>query len=527
MCQPVRSPRRRGAGLAVIAALALAAAPAQGAETTPPQASALPVPDGQIDKAIAQLDGLAAQLMAETGIPGLAVAVVRDGRTAYAKGFGVRKAGEPAKVDADTVFQIASLSKPVTGTIVAHEVAAGRVAWDTPVTLHLPWFKLKDPWVTTHVTIADLLSHRSGLPDHAGDALEDLGFNQRQVLERLRLLPLAPFRISYAYTNFGFTAAAEAVAAAAKTEWPALAEAALYKPLGMNATSSRFADFEKRPNRAVGHVRVGGGWQARYQRQPDAQSPAGGVSSSVNDLARWMAMLLASGTYEGRQIMPAKALLPAITGQIISSHSFAADARPGLYGFGFNVGSSAAGRVVVSHSGGFALGAGTHVAIIPSLGVGIVVLTNAQPIGAAETLASQFTDLVQVGRIERDWFTAYQPLMRPLYAPVGSVAGKPRPARPATAAALARYAGDYASGYYGPAQVMARDDRLVLKLGPAGATYPLSHWDGNAFTFVPSSENQPDGSVALATFKGDGRTGFRTLTIDYLDEEGLGTFARK
>ncbi|MFD2030285.1 serine hydrolase domain-containing protein [Ancylobacter dichloromethanicus] len=180
-------------------------------------------------------------------------------------------------MDADTVFQLASLSKAVAGTVVAHEVGARTVSWETPVIQHLPWFRLKDQWVSEHATIADLMSHRSGLPDHGGDILEDIGFDRRAVLERLRLLPLEPFRISYAYTNFGFTAGAEAVAVAAGKDWATLSEDVLYTPLGMTSTSSRFADFDKRANKAVNHVRVNGSFVHKYQREPDAQSPAGGV----------------------------------------------------------------------------------------------------------------------------------------------------------------------------------------------------------------------------------------------------------
>ncbi|MDZ4051717.1 MAG: serine hydrolase domain-containing protein, partial [Phenylobacterium sp.] len=233
-------------------------------------------------------------------------------------------------------------------------------SWTTPVVKYLPSFQLNDPWVTANVTIGDLLSHRSGLPDHAGDALEDLGYNERQVLERLRLLQLAPFRVTYAYTNFGFTAAGAAVAAAASKDWPTLAEQVLYKPLGMDVTSSRFSDFEKRTNRAAGHVKVDGIFQAKYQRRPDEQAPAGGVSSSASDLARWMALILQNGTFEGREIVAAKALLPAITAQTISSHSFAPDARPDYYGFGFGVGITPAGRTAIKHSGAFALGRVQH-----------------------------------------------------------------------------------------------------------------------------------------------------------------------
>ncbi len=457
----------------------------------------------------------------------MAVAVVRDGRTVYAKGFGVRKMGAPETVDAGTVFQIASLSKPVTATVVARQVQAGNVGWDTPVVKHLPWFKLKEPWITSHVTVGDLLSHRSGLPDHGGDALEDLGFDRRQVLERLRMLPLAPFRISYAYTNFGFTAAAESAAVASGKDWATLAEDVLFKPLGMNATSARFADFEKRANRALGHVKAGDTFQHRYQRQPDAQAPAGGVSSSVNDLARWLAMLTQGGLAEGRAFIDRKALLPALSAQVFSSPARTFTARPGFYGYGFNVSATPAGRMSFSHSGAFAMGAGTNLVILPSAGVGIVVLTNAQPTGAAEALAAEFMDLVQFGKIERDWYVAYNAALAPISAPVGSLVGKSRPASPAAAAELSAYAGSYANDYYGPAQAIRRDDGLALKLGPKGSEFRLTHWDGNTFTFTPSGENAPDGSISLATFKAPAKGRFRELTIEYLNREGLGTFRRK
>ncbi len=384
---------------------------AQAADPSPSQVSAVPIPQAQIDKAIGQLDSLAAAILEKSKIPGMAVAVVRDGRVVYAKGFGVKKIGEPALIDTDTVFQIASLSKSLAASVVARQVGAGIVAWDTPIVKHLPWFRLKDPWVTSHVTIGDLMSHRSGLPDHGGDSLEDLGFDRRQVLERLRLLPLAPFRISYAYTNFGFTAAAEAVAVASGKDWATLSEEALYKPLGMNATSSRFADFEKRQNRAQGHALIDGVFRAKYQRRPDLQSPAGGVSSSVNDMARWLAMITQGGKFEGRELIDAKALLAAMSAQTISNHSDALDARPGFYGYGFNVHSTAAGRISIGHSGGFSLGAGTNFAFLPSVGIGIVVLTNAAPVGAAETLATEFMDLVQFDKIERDWLAGYSRLL--------------------------------------------------------------------------------------------------------------------
>ena len=158
------------------------------------------LPDNAVDNAVAKLDGLVDDLMKKSGIPGMAVAVVHGGKTVYAKGFGVKdvRNGDAAenRVDADTVFQLASMSKPLGATVVAHQVSQGAVTWDTPIVDKLPWFALADPAVTRMVTIGDMYSHRSGLPDHAGDMLENLGYDRRYVLDHLRALPLAQFRIS-------------------------------------------------------------------------------------------------------------------------------------------------------------------------------------------------------------------------------------------------------------------------------------------------------------------------------------------
>lgn len=512
--------------LAVVALLVAGGNPVDAEELPPPQVAGVPIPDGQIERAIGQLDTLAPAILERSGIPGLAVAVVRDGKTVYAKGFGLRRIGERQPVDADTVFQIASLSKSIGATVVAHQVGAGVVKWDTPLVTYLPWFELNDPWITKHVTIGDMYAHRSGLPDHAGDDLEDLGYDRRQILQRLRFAPLRAFRDQYAYTNFGLTAAAEAVAVASARDWATLSEEVLYRPLGMSATSSRYADYAARDNRAVLHVRTAGGFEPKYQRRPDAQSPAGGVSSNVRDLARWMAMVLDGGTYQGHEIVAGDALLPAITPRIVSSRAYAADARASFYGYGFGVSVQPSGRVALSHSGAFSLGAGTNYVLIPSAHVGIVILTNASPGGAAEALGMQFSDLVQFGKVTRDWFAAYAALLAPISAPFGARVGKPAPADPAPALDLAVYAGTYANDYYGDAVIIRQRDGLMLKIGPAQAEFAFTHLDGNVFTFAPRGENASEGSISTATFTTDPSGKVTALTIELFDQAGIGTFKR-
>jgi CubicO group peptidase (beta-lactamase class C family) len=502
--------------------------PADNGEPLPPpnETAGVAIPAGQIDAAVNRVDELARELMVKSGIPGMSVAVVYDGRKVFAAGYGVRKVGEPAAVDADTVFQLASVSKSVGSTVVAHQVGEKAVAWDDPIVKYLRWFKLSDPWVTTHVTIADMYAHRSGLPDHAGDLLEEIGYDRRQILERLRYLPLEPFRSTYEYTNFGVTTGAEAVAAAAHTDWATLSERVLYRPLRMDSTSSRYADFVARSNRAWGHVRQGDAYVARYQRQPDAQSPAGGVSSSANDMAKWLAMVLANGSADGQSIVAPQALLPAITPQIISRAATAPDARADMYGYGFNVNVQPSGRTNINHSGAFALGAGTTFAMIPSAHVGIVVLTNAAPIGVAETLAAQFMDLVQFGHITRDWYTGYKTLFKPYSEPAGSLVGKQPPANAAPARRAAAYTGRYVNKYFGEARVVQEDGALALVMGPDAVRHPLRHWDGDRFVIDMQSENFEPGSVSAVDFMGAGPRANR-MTVELLDADHVGSFVRR
>ncbi|RSS76914.1 serine hydrolase, partial [Streptomyces sp. WAC06614] len=393
----MRTARSLGvAGLVV----ALAAGPASAAPSPPPPPRPQ-IGDAQLRTALDRLDGYVTDGMKRTGVPGVAVAVVHRDKVVYLKGFGVRQAGRPERIDPDTVFQIASVSKPIASTVVAGTF--GRAEdWDRH--RDLPGFALKDPWVSAHVTTADLFSHRSGLPDHAGDLLEDLGYDQSYILGHLRLEPLAPFRASYAYTNFGMTAAAEAVARDHGTTWEKLSQDTLFKPAGMTRTATTYQAYAARPDRAVTHVRAdGGGWTPGPARVPDAQAAAGGVSSTARDLARWMRLQLGDGRLDGRQVVAAAPLERTHVPAIVSQPPATPTARAGFYGLGWNVSYDDAGRLRLSHSGAFALGANTNVTMLPLEELGIVVLTNAAPAGLADAVALDFFDTAEHGKATTDW----------------------------------------------------------------------------------------------------------------------------
>ena len=163
----------------------------------------------------------------------------------------------------------------MTSTVLAGLVDDGVIGWDDPAHPFAPDLVLSDPWVTDHVTFADLYSHRSGLPSDVGDVLEVLGYDRDEVLARLRFAPLAPFRASYGYTNFGMTAAGDAAAKAAGVSFEDLVQQQLLQPAGMTSTTVSYADFEAQPDRSAIHVRIGGTWVRGPTRIPDAQAPAG------------------------------------------------------------------------------------------------------------------------------------------------------------------------------------------------------------------------------------------------------------
>lgn len=513
-------------GCLIAAAILLAStisSAAQNGERPPSEATAVTVPEGQIDRAVSSLDGLADDLLRKTGVPGMAVAAVHDDRIVYLKGFGVRKVGYPQRVDVNTVFELASLAKPVGASVIAGAVGEGAVKWTDPVAKHLPGFTLSNPYVGRTVTIADMYAHRSGLPDHAGDLLEDLGYGRGYILKHLSLEPLAPFRISYAYTNFGVTAAAQAVANAEHTSWENLSQRLLYSPLGMTSTSSRYADFERAANHASLHIRVGNRWFAKYMRDADAQSPAGGVSSSARDMAQWLRFELADGKYNSKQIVSTDALLVTRVPAITKGPPASPIARASFYGLAMDVAYDQAGRLRLSHSGAFASGAATTVLMLPSEHLGIVVLTNGMPIGVAEALSNEFLDLAEFGKSQRDWFAIYSPLMAAMYHNPSKLAGQT--ARPSTPAfSDDAYTGRYANSYYGTARVLGRGGRLVLLLGPQPKAFTLSRWDGNTFAYYPTGESAA-GISAVTFVVGPARRATK-MTVENLNENGLGTFVR-
>ena len=478
--------------------------------------------------ALPELESSAQHVIDTDGVPGLAIAVVYRDEVLFAKGFGVRLAGGDQRVEADTVFQLASLSKPVASTVVAALVSDRAVVWDARITDIDPEFQLAEPYPTAHVTVRDLFAHRSGLSGNAGNDLEALGFTRDEIMRRLRYLkPASSFRSAYAYSNFGITQGALAAAKAAGLSWEEAAEARLYKRLGMASTSSRHSDFLARTNRASLHVRFNGAWTALATRDPDGQSPAGGVSSTVRDLAQWMRLELAKGRWAGEPLIDADAIAPTHAPHTDRGRH-PVSGVPAFYGLGWNVEYRSYGTVW-GHAGAFSQGARTVVSLVPSHDLGIVVLTNAFPTGVPEGIGDRFLEQVMGGDTERDWLGEWNALFASLFGPAIEVAKKTyshRPADASPALPLSAYAGTYANAYLGTVSAAVEaDGALMLRLGPNGArSFPLTHFNRDLFIYYPYPE-MPDLAVAATFAIGPGRKALH-LTLDDLNDSGQGELPR-
>src|SRR2546421_7041868 len=481
----------------------------------------------QVTRAIQELEKLAQKQIQENALPGLAIAVVFQDKSVYAKGFGVRDTSGKSSVDADTVFQLASLSKPIGSTVVAELVGEGKITWDSKLSVLDPTFAMFDPWVTREITIRDMYAHRSGLPEHAGDLLEDLGFTRAEILHRLRYQhPASSFRSHYAYTNFGMTEGAIAAAKAYNVKGENASEQKLYRPLEMSSTSSRYTDFMARRNKALGHVLVAGKWVQKFKRDPDAQSQTGAVRYSVNDLTKWLQLQLANGKFEGKQIVDEKALAETHHPQMLTGFNPFTQ-LPTFYGLGWNVSYDPEGRLRLNHSVAFGLGAATYVGLVPGEQLGIGVLTNAYPLGIAEALGTTFLDIALYGKPSQEWFALFkQVYSNP--AAIGTVLGfdysKP-PASSASALKNSAYFGRYTNDYFGGISIIEKGGGLAIGQGPKNQTFPMKHYDRDTFTYETEGENAVGTSGITFTIGPDGKA--TQVVVENLNVRGEGTFKRE
>lgn len=467
------------------------------------------------------------QVRAAAGTPGMAIAVVENGKVVLARGFGVRKINTPGKVDADTIFMIGSTGKALTTAALATLVDAGKIGWDDKVIDHLPNFQMYDAWVTREMTVRDLLVHRSGLGLGQGDLLmvPRGKLSREEVMQRLRYMkPATSFRSAYAYDNILYIVAGHLIEAVSGQTWEDYMRDHVFRPAGLRDAAADMQTQLARPNRAFPHGRVGGpvrgdGAQQlldEKSRLGQAGAPAGLIAMSANDMARWLQIQLARGaTPNGSRLFSeasSKEMWAPVTPIPIDAP------RPGLegmqpqydsYALGWEV-RDYGGAKIIWHAGGL-FGFTSIVVLIPEKNVGFAIEVNSEDIEPRYGLMYELLDHY-LGRPHQDWpakFKAWRDArIAGAQAAVRQAAAAPAKVGPSLP--LASYAGSYADVWYGTLKVGQDAKGLAVDFTTTpGMTGHLSHYQYE--TFVATFDD-PGIEPAYLTFQLDAQGKVQHIT---------------
>ena len=405
-------------------------------------------------------------------VPGAVVVIVNAEGSIFAKGYGVREQGKPGRVDIDTRFQIASLSKFVTATAVGTLVDRGLVSWDSPVRTFSPQTVLAEPYATQSATLRDFLSHRTGLPAYTGDLLTQLGLPTEELVRRARFLPFDhTFRAEMAYSNYGFFLGQEAAARAAGLSPSGLLESAILEPLAMTRSAPRQAALFEDDNRAAGH-NIDGSLMA-YENV-DAFSGAGAIVSTGADIGKWMRMLLDDGRTGDQRILATATLRQIFAASIVEGPGGPLGDENAVAALGCDSFDFLGHRIVEKN--GALNGVRTVVTLIPDQRIGIAVLANKQLTVFPEAVRAEFLQM-QVGRPSID-LQAHIASEQPVWNALVAIPSPPTDSTPMTYP-IATYAGAFESPLYGELRVTRQANGLTAAV--AGQVASLDHWSGDTF----------------------------------------------
>jgi CubicO group peptidase (beta-lactamase class C family) len=416
------------------------------------------------------VDALVREAMKTWQVPGMAVAVVRDGEVVYLKGFGVRETGGREPVTADTLFAIGSTTKAFTTTAMAVLVDDGKMAWDDPVRKHVEFFRLRDPLADENVTLRDLVSHRTGLGRH--DLLWYRSpWGREELIRRLAHLKLEhPFRSAYEYQNLTYLTAGYAVGLAAKSTWEGVVRDRIFTPLGMTGANFSTAAAEKAPDHASPHHPKKGKLEVLPWRNIDNIAPAGAINASIRDMSKWVRFHLGDGTWEGKRLVSAANLGETHTPQTVmpvgeAERVLFPETLQMSYGMGWVI-QDYRGHGLVWHNGQID-GFHSQVTLVPRDRLGIVTLTNRDDTELLHwALCNSILDL-GLGLANKPWVAAFSFLegLGSLVAPLAVERADARKRHKGTKPSreLAAYTGSYEEAAYGRAEVTLDKGSLALK----------------------------------------------------------------
>ncbi|RNF83131.1 serine hydrolase [Montanilutibacter psychrotolerans] len=485
---------------ALLAPVALAQVAANQAVANQPVAAASEVAtaDAALPAQLQDIDVHIESVRKRFDVPGIAIAIVKDGRVVLERGYGVRELGKPEAVDAHTLFAIASNTKAFTATGLSMLAEDGKLSLDDRVIDHLPWFQMSDPYVTGEMRLRDLLAHRSGLGLGAGDLLYWPGttYSNEEVARRLRHVPLTgSFRGQYAYDNILYGVAQLVIEKVSGQSYEAFLRTRIFAPLHMDETRYNADALRAGDNVATGHAKADFTHLQPAPRMTWSNvAGAGGIYSSVHDMGKWMRVQLAGGVYEGqgesaRRLFSQKrqqAMWSVITPIPISTPSVPEllPAKPNFlgYGEGWQL-SDYRGNKLVWHTGGWP-GMVSRLTMVPELGLGVIVLTSAEQGGAFNAITMRVLD-AYLGAPRTDWTAAYGAALAKAQEKADDSWRKHLAARDAESTPslpLTGYAGTYRDPWYGDVAIEPHDGKLRMRFTASPAMVGvLEHWQHDTF----------------------------------------------
>jgi len=450
-------------------------------------------------------------------VPGIAIAVVKDGKVVVTQGFGVRKKGDPTPVDGKTVFEIASNSKAFTAAALAMLVDQGKLSWDDPVIKHLPDFRMYDAYVTAEMTVRDLLTHRSGLGLGAGDLMwwPTTTFTSDEIIHNLRYIkPATSFRNSYAYDNLLYIVAGKIIAQKSGKPWGDTMREWILDPVGMKGTTTSLDAHTAGMNVSAPHSKINGK-AAVVKAMPVANAVgAVGINTSAEDIARWMNVLLDNGRVgkdaNGKEVRlwsdkQAREMWTAQTPMAINQpRPPLAATKPNFYayGLGFQL-RDYQGKLVAMH-GGALQGFYSRVLIVPEAKLGIAIFTNAESGPSLNALQYRLLDQY-LGVAPTDWIGRIADLDREMQEKEAArlkkeTATRAKASKPSLA--LADYVGEYEDSWYGKASIKQVGTKLVMSFSRTpDLTGEMEHFQHD--TFVVRWKERNFNADAYATFSLD------------------------
>lgn len=445
----------------------------------------------------AELEGLVRHAFDTFRPVGLAVAVVEGDELKFEIGLGERIAGSGDLVTPTSQFNIASCTKAFTAAAIGQLVAAGKLDWDDPVIDHVPEFRLAEPWITQHMTVRDLLCHRSGLVTFAGDLLWYGSENDdAQVIARMARLPITrQFRSQWGYQNLMYLVAGQVIERASGKLWADYVQESFLRPLGMTGTAAGFDRLAA--DAAWAHPHIEGRLEGVTSFR--ACKPAGAIWSSAHDMTMWMRMLLADGRFNGTQVVPSEVLHQCWTPHVMvrGGRTPAAIEDFSSYGMGWFL-SVEDGKKLVEHDGGMP-GYISKVSLLPADRFGLVILNNGMD-GIVNFALRRAIFAWRSGGDGKAVLDRFADLAKARAKDASAAKSKREAARvkdTTPTLALDRYAGHYEDAIFGAAEITWDGTELSVVLVPSAKKLhgKLSHWHHDVFRV-----DFPDGLLPFALF---------------------------